>query len=156
MKKAIIYCVFLLTLTTLFASSLENGVTYKATDKTWDNFVKYTNTKEGVADSLAMEFLGRGKDSVLRTTLRTLTFYPDGKLLVANDNYTEVYIISYYVSQKRVLITRKDSNEVFGTHYSYESDDECIHFGYLSNDESSIGLNPFIQDGGAYFTLYKI
>lgn len=156
MKKRFVLFLMLLSVFALSAASLETGVTYKATDRTWENFVKFMNTKDGMKDDKAIEFLKRGKDSVFRTTLKSLTFYPDGTLLVANDNYTEVNVIRYYVSQKRVLITRKDSNEVFGTSYPYTDESECIHFGYLSSDESSIGLNPYIQDGGSYFTLYKI
>lgn len=154
MKKLFALLIAFATLMALSASSLESGITYKATDKTWSDFQKYVSTVNGKNDERAVSLYRDGKEKTL-SSLPVLTFYPDGTLLVANSNYTDVHVTKYYVSQGRVLITRKDCNIIFGTEYEYSSEGECIHFGFFSSDETSIGLNPHIVDNAGYFTLYR-
>ncbi len=154
MKKLFTLLIALATLMALSASSLESGITYRATDRTWSEFQRYVSTVNGRNDEVALSLYREGKEKTL-SALPILTFYPDGTLLVANSNYTNVHVTRYYVSQGRVLITRKDSNMIFGTGYEYSSEGECIHFGFFSSDETSIGLNPHIVENAGYFTLYK-
>ncbi len=155
MKRKILFITFILALSALTASSLNRGTTYLPTDRTWEDFVKYCSTVNGKADSTAQDLLRKGKETVFRDYLRALTFYSDGKMLVTNSSYTDVYITPVWISEGRVLIPRSCSNAIFSTSYSENGEYELINFGFLSPDESSISLNPNILRYSNYFTLYR-
>ncbi len=158
MKRIISVLLLALLMTvTLSAAEYREGVTFKATDKTWSQFLKYTQTTTGKADTEAQEILRGGKENAFSTYTRILTFYPDGSLLVSNTTYTEIYVVDYYISQSRIMIARSACNSVFGTEYpiSAGEDADYIHFGYISSDGLSLSTNPNIIKNGNYFLLYR-
>ena len=156
-KRAAVIVILALALFTLSAETYREGITFKATDRTWNTFTKYCSTTTGKADAKAQEILRSGKDSAFATYTKILTFYPDGSLVVSNTTYTEIYRIEYYVSEGRVLIPRSESNTVFGTAYPITAgeDIDYIHFGYIADDGMSMSTNPNIIENGNYFMLYR-
>lgn len=158
MKKTIALLIIVLLLTaSLSASEFREGTTFKATEKTWSEFLKYCSTTTGKADVEAQKIRLSGKESAFSTYTRILTFYPDGRLLVSNTTYTEIYIVDYYVSEGRVMIPRSVCNTVFGTTYPVTAGEniDYIHFGYISSDGLSMSTNPNIIEKGNYFLLYR-
>lgn len=158
MKRTITVLLLAVLMTlTLSAAEYREGVTFKATEKTWSQFLKYTQTTTGKADTEAQEILRLGKESAFSTYTKVLTFYPDGSLLISNTAYTEIYVADYYVSESRVMIERSLCNAVFGTDYPITAgeDIDYIHFGYISSDGLSMSTNPNIIKNGNYFLLYR-
>lgn len=158
MKRTIaVFILVLLMTVSLTAAEYREGVTFKATEKTWSQFLKYAETTTGKADTGAREILRLGKESAFSTYTKVLTFYPDGSLLVSNTSYTEIYVVDYYVSEGRVMIPRSLCNAVFGTEYPVTAGEEIdyIHFGYISSDGLSMSTNPNIIKNGNYFLLYR-
>lgn len=158
MKRTVsVLLLVLLTAASLIANEYREGVTFKATDKSWSQFLSYCQTTTGKADTEAQEILRGGKESAFSTCTKVLTFYPDGSLLVSNTAYTEIYVVDYFLSESRVMIPRSASNAVFGTDYPVTAgeDIDYIHFGYISSDGLSMSTNPNIIKNGNYFLLYR-